>query len=116
MSHPERHGPKKRPVKITVDHLSKPSDYRRAAKLLEHKGLEFAMPESAQHDVFEAVALAAGGTAPQGKTLFAQCLHNLRSWAEARKYPKDFEYLADVKPFTDFYTAFPGHILFEGVT
>lgn len=115
MSKPEKHVTKKRPVKLNVTHSTKPSEYKRVAKLLEQKGIELALPEAHQHDLFEAVAVGLGGSAEQGKVLFGRCLARLRQWTGSRLFPQGFEYLAEVRPFLDFYAAFPGNILFEGV-
>lgn len=115
MSKPEKHGPKKRPTKLNVTVSAKPSEFKRAAKLLEHKGLEFGAAESEQHDLFEAVALALGGSVSHGKALFARCLRRLQEWTAAGSFPKELEFLGEVRPFLDFYAAYPGHVLFEGV-
>ena len=115
MSKQEKHSSKKRPMKINVASSAKPSEYKRVSKLLEHKGLEISLPESHQQDLFEAISVALGGQSDQGKALSGRCLSRLREWFASQSYPKGFEYLAEVKPFLEFYSAFPGNILFEGV-
>jgi hypothetical protein len=115
MSKIEKHGNKKRPVKLNVAHSGKPSEYKRVVKLLEQKGMELALPEAEQHDLFEALAICLGGSADHGKALFGRCLRRLREWGKSQSFPQGFEYLAEIRPFFDFYESYPCNILFEGV-
>ena len=100
--------------KISIQVQSKLNEPK-TIDLIKQKGFEFTSSTSDTFDLFEAISFRVFGKKSNSLKIANLVNQLLTKWKKTNSYPKELEFISQIKDFIEFYQAFPNHIFFEAV-